>query len=156
MTTPNTPPTKPAANKPVAKPKLVKVSAPEAGAVAAAKPVAAKPVAGKPVAGKPVVGEPRDALKLKELVDTVVAATKAKKKDVKPIIEATLAKLGAALSQGKDLNLPPLGKAKVGRQQDQASGGELIVVKLHRGGAKGAGQGAGKKARKEALAEPDE
>ena len=151
MTTPNTPPTKPAANKPVAKPKLVKVSAPEAGAVAAAKPVA-----GKPVAGKPVVGEPRDALKLKELVDTVVAATKAKKKDVKPIIEATLAKLGAALSQGKDLNLPPLGKAKVGRQQDQASGGELIVVKLHRGGAKGAGQGAGKKARKEALAEPDE
>lgn len=150
MTPTNTPPTKPAAPRPALKaapkPKLVKVSAPEAGAVAAAKPVA----------GKPVVGEPRDALKLKELVDTVVAATKAKKKDVKPIIEATLAKLGAALSQGKDLNLPPLGKAKVGRQQDQASGGELIVVKLHRGGAKGAGQGAGKKDRKEALAEPDE
>jgi len=150
MTPTNTPPTKPAAPRPALKaapkPKLVKVSAPEAGAVAAAKPVVAKPV----------VGEPRDALKLKELVDTVVAATKAKKKDVKPIIEATLAKLGAALSQGKDLNLPPLGKAKIGRQQDQASGGELIVVKLHRGGAKGAGQGAGKKARKEALAEPDE
>lgn len=150
MTPTDTPPTKPAAPRPASKtapkPKLVKVSAPEAGAVAAAKPVA----------GKPVAGEPRDALKLKELVDTVVAATKAKKKDVKPIIEATLAKLGAALSQGKDLNLPPLGKAKVGRQQDQASGGELIVVKLHRGGAKGAGQGAGKKARKEALAEPDE
>ncbi|MDP3961464.1 MAG: HU family DNA-binding protein [Pseudorhodobacter sp.] len=141
MTTPNTPPTKPAAHKPAAKPKLVKVPAPEAGAVAAAKPVA---------------GKPRDALKLRELVDAVVKATNGKKKDVKAIVEATLTSLGAALSHGKDLNLPPLGKAKVGRQQDQASGGELIVVKLHRGGAKGAGQGAGKKAKKEALAEPDE
>jgi len=145
MTSTITPPTKPAAHKPAAKPKLVKVPAPEAGAVAAAKPVAAKP---------------RDALKLRELVDAVVKATNGKKKDVKPIIEATLTCLGAALSHGKDLNLPPLGKAKVGRQQDQASGGELIVVKLHRGagrgGAKGAGQGADKKARKEALAEPDE
>ena len=141
MTSTITPPTKPAAHKPAAKPKLVKVPAPEAGAVAAAKPVAAKP---------------RDALKLRELVDAVVKATNGKKKDVKPIIEATLTCLGAALSHGKDLNLPPLGKAKVGRQQDQASGGELIVVKLHRGGAKGAGQGADKKARKVALAEPDE
>ena len=145
MTSTITPPTKPAAHKPAAKPKLVKVPAPEAGAVAAAKPVAAKP---------------RDALKLRELVDAVVKATNGKKKDVKAIVEATLTSLGAALSHGKDLNLPPLGKAKVGRQQDQASGGELIVVKLHRGagggGAKGAGQGADKKARKEALAEPDE
>jgi len=141
MTTPITPPAKPAASKPAAKaaakPKLVKVPAPDPGAVAEAKQVA---------------GKPRNALKLRDLVDAVVKATNGKKKDVKAIVEATLSSLGAALSHGKDLNLPPLGKAKVGRQQDQASGGELIVVKLHRGEAKG----AGKKARKEALAEPDE
>lgn len=134
--------------KPAAKPARAKAAAPTGTLVAVASAKAAG-------------GKARDGLKLKELVEAVTTATNGKKKDVKAVIEATLASLGVALSKGRDLNLPPLGKAKVGRQMDQASG-ELIVIKLHRGGAKGAGAGAGKgkggaeKAAKEALAEPQD
>lgn len=77
-------------------------------------------------------------LKLKELIEHVVKATGGKKKGVKEIVEATLATVGDALSKGHDLHLPPLGKAKVGRQKDKAVG-ELLVVKLHRGGARHGG-----------------
>ncbi|SPH17432.1 hypothetical protein DEA8626_00950 [Defluviimonas aquaemixtae] len=72
-------------------------------------------------------------LRKKELVERVAASTGAKKRDVKPIIEATLKILGNALASGEQLALPPLGKAKVNRQKDLPSG-EMLMVKLRRPG----------------------
>lgn len=63
-----------------------------------------------------------DALKLKALVDQVTATTGGKKKDVRAAVSATLQALGAALSAGQELNLPPLGKAKVSRKIDTIKG----------------------------------
>ena len=75
----------------------------------------------------------RDALKKKDLIDKVTAATGAKKTTVREIVEATLGVLGDALSKGSMLNLPPFGKAKVSRAADAASG-KAMTVKLRRGG----------------------
>ncbi|MFZ0098441.1 MAG: HU family DNA-binding protein [Gemmobacter sp.] len=72
-----------------------------------------------------------DALKLKALVDQVTATTGGKKKDVRAAVAATLQALGEALSAGQELNLPPLGKAKVSRKIDTAKGG-VLVVRLRR------------------------
>ncbi len=122
---------------------------PKVEAVAAAVEGASAVVASAtPVRGK---GGNASALKVKTLVDQVVAVSGGKKKGVKEIIDATLAAMGAALSRGESLNLPPLGKAKVSRQTEK-SGAELIVVKFKRGGA-GAGRN---KAAKEALAAAEE
>lgn len=44
-----------------------------------------------------------------------------KKPDVKPVVEATLAIIGEALSKGESLNLEPLGKMKVQRQKELAN-----------------------------------
>ena len=70
-------------------------------------------------------------LRKKELFERVVEATGAKKKDVKPIVEATLKALGDALSAGGDLVLPPFGKAKVSKQKDLGSA-EMLVIRLRR------------------------
>ena len=71
-------------------------------------------------------------LKLRELVEQVAAASGAKRKGLKEVVEATLAAMGAALSRGDELNLPPLGKLKVGRQKAMGEG-EMIVIRLRRG-----------------------
>jgi DNA-binding protein HU-alpha len=84
-----------------------------------------------------------DAVRLKAFVDRVVERSGAKKKDARPLVEAVLAVLGEALHAGEELNLPPLGKIKVNRQKD-TSGGEMLIVRLKRGGARpGAGKAAG-------------
>jgi DNA-binding protein HU-alpha len=70
-------------------------------------------------------------LRKKELFERVVEVTGAKKKDVKPIVEATLKALGDALSAGDQLVLPPLGKAKVNQQKDLGSA-EMLVIRLRR------------------------
>ena len=94
-------------------------------------------------------------LKLRELVDQVATASGAKKKGLKEVVEATLAALGAALSRGDELNLPPLGKAKVGRQKTMGDG-EMLVVKLRRGTSAAGGAKANKKDDQEALAVADD
>jgi hypothetical protein len=73
-------------------------------------------------------------LKLKALVDQVTTTTGGKKKDVRAAIIATLEALGEALSSGQELNLPPLGKARVSRKIDTAKG-DVLVVRLRRNGA---------------------
>jgi len=80
-------------------------------------------------------------LKKQELVERIVKASGAKKKDVKLIIEAALGVLGDALSAGEELNLPPLGKMKVNRQRDEGNA-EILILKLRRGGGQGGGGGA--------------
>ena len=87
-------------------------------------------------------------LRLRELVDRVVAATGGKKKGVKEIVEATLTQMGEALAKGESLNLPALGKMRVARPGSE--GGGAMTLKLR--------QGSGGKAKggKEPLADADD
>ena len=79
--------------------------------VEAPVPASASPVV---VEGpQPVVSGP--VMRKKELIDLVVERSGLKKKDAKPIVEATLAILGEALAEARELNLQPLGKVKVRR-----------------------------------------
>jgi len=75
--------------------------------------------------------EPLLTLRKKDLVDRVCAESGLKKKDVKPVVEATLKVLGDALQAGSALAIPPLGKARVNRQRG-TTGDEVLVVKLRR------------------------
>ncbi|MBL4811876.1 MAG: HU family DNA-binding protein [Rhodobacteraceae bacterium] len=54
-------------------------------------------------------------LQIKKNVFVEMVATRCgqRKNDVKPIVEATLAALGAALADGHELQIPPFGKVKV-------------------------------------------
>ena len=88
---------------------------------------------------------------MKDLLDKVVAATGAKKADARGIIEATLAALGDAFSNGDTLILPPLGRAKVSRAAEAGSG-KAMTIKLRRSTATGAG---GAKA-KQSLADEED
>ena len=72
-------------------------------------------------------------LRLKDLVDTVMQATGAKPKDVREIVLATLAQLGAALDRGDGLNLPEFGKGRVTRSNTEADGSTSLVLKIKRG-----------------------
>lgn len=74
-------------------------------------------------------------LKMKDLIDTVMAATGGKKAEVRETVEATLEAIGKALATGKDLNVPPLGKLRVAKNN-----GTVLTVKLRLAdGPKGAG-----------------
>ena len=119
--------TSPAATAPAAKTTPVKA--------ASASPVVPKTSAQSEQASS--------VLKMKDLIDKVVAATGAKKADVRGIIEATLAALGDALSKGNTLNLPPFGRAKVSRAAEAGSG-KAMTVKLRRNGAAASGAAQGK------------
>lgn len=89
-------------------------------------------------------------LKKKELVDRVTEAVGGKKKQVKEIVEATLAALGEALQKGEALNLPPFGRAKIARSKGEGRESSM-TVKL-----RGAGEKIVPKPKKEALAEVGE
>lgn len=88
-----------------------------------------------PVGKAPVDGsghpQPAVVLQKKDFVDRVVAASGAKKADARPIIEATLAQLGKALSAGETLAVPPLGRARINLERDPR-GGEVITLRLRR------------------------
>ena len=110
-------------------------------------PVTETPPTETPAAAALVVKPAAQVLKIKELVERVAQVSGAKKKDLKEIVEAVLGELGSALSTGKELNLPPLGKARVNRQK-----GDLMVVRLKRGGA----EKSGKKDVTEGVAEAED
>jgi len=122
-------------------------------AKSAAKSTASKPgpnaVKLKPIAVVPDVAQAVEndvkintALRVKDLVDRVSNAGNFKKKDVRDIVEATLAELGRALEAGVVLNLPPFGKLRVGRTRDLANG-SMMTLKLRRMPAKAGGKKAG-------------
>lgn len=69
-------------------------------------------------------------LRLRDLIDKVATRTGTKKPQARPVIEAVLEELGAALSAGQGLNLPGLGKARVARAADTPAG--AMTVKLRR------------------------
>ena len=84
-------------------------------------------------------GQGTQSVQKRELFARVAAATDAKKKDVKLIVEATLAILGKAISDGEELNLPPLGKVRIVKARD-AGAAEVVTLKLRRR-TPGAGDG---------------
>lgn len=77
----------------------------------------------------PMVSAPE--MKKVELVDAVVERSGIKKKFAKPAIEAALAILGEALSEGRDLNLRPLGKVKVQRSKEVANA-QVLTARIRR------------------------
>ncbi len=107
-----------------------------AKAAPSAKPTKPAPApALKVVEPAPAPDAAANTLKLKDLVDSVAAATGGKKPDVKKTVEATLAALGEALATGKMLTVPPLGKLRVVKNK-----GPALTLKLRLAdGAKAAG-----------------
>ncbi|MFC2969142.1 HU family DNA-binding protein [Acidimangrovimonas pyrenivorans] len=113
-----------------------------AGAAGAAARAAAEPAPLAPgragvsletpstAAAKPS-GQEAKPLHRKELFGRVMAMSGAKKKDVKPIAEAVLTVLGAALEAGEELNLPPLGKVRIARRNANGAA-EVLTLKLRR------------------------
>ena len=76
-------------------------------------------------------GAEAPSLAKRDLFARVAAATGSRKKDVKLIAEATLAIIGQALSDGEELNLPPLGKVRIVKSRD-AGAAEVVTLKLRR------------------------
>ena len=81
-------------------------------------------------------------LNKKDVLTTVVDMTKVSPKDAKAVVDAMLVVMGQALIEGKALALPPLGRLRVQKKQDQ-KGAEVFVLRLRRPAAA------------EALAQPD-
>ena len=73
---------------------------------------------------------------MKDLVDSVAAATGGKKPEVKNMVEATLAALGEAFA-GEGLVVPPLGQAA--RRQVQGLGATDLKLRLADGARSAAG-----------------
>lgn len=138
---------KPAAEK-AAKPAAKTAAKPAAKPKAAPKAAVAKPKPAAEATAKPARVEGK-ALRAKDLVARVAEVTGGKVKDVKPLVEATLAELGRALDAGEALNLPPLGRVKITPAKAGSDG--PMKLKLRRGGA-----AEGKKPAKEALADDGE
>jgi hypothetical protein len=109
-------------------------SSKKTAASAAKAPKAAKP---------PVEAEVEETrmLRKKDLVLRAAESSGVKKSDTRAVVEAVLSEIGAALSRGEGLILPPLGKAKVNRQVDKGAG-EVLVLRLRRGGKTEAGAAA--------------
>ncbi len=100
-------------------------TAAKAAAAASATQAAPTPTVVKDTA--PVVGVL--PLRKKELIDSVVARSGIKKKDAKPAIEAMLAILGETIAEGRELQLPPMGKLKINRTKQLAKA-RVVVCKL--------------------------
>jgi len=112
-----------AAAKPAAEAAVPRKAAakPAPRADAAASPSPEAQVAAAASALVSAVGE-TFALRKKDLVDRVVAASGAKKKQVKDIVAHTLKVLGDAMGKGEHLNLPPFRQAKKASVQSRERG----------------------------------
>jgi hypothetical protein len=97
---------------------------PAAKVASASADIAAEPAA-KSASKAPAKADPGDTIKLRNLVDTVAAATGAKKPDAKKAVEAVLAALGAGLAAKSVFVVPPLGKLRVAK-----SNGSVLTLKL--------------------------
>lgn len=90
-------------------------------------PVAARPAAAPAEEGAVAVVKARAVLKKKDFLDRVVARAGIRKSDAKAGAEATLAALAAALAEGQEIVLPPLGKIKVVREKAAKSGRQFVL-----------------------------
>ncbi|MBS8228949.1 HU family DNA-binding protein [Vannielia litorea] len=78
---------------------------------------------------KPVVAD--RLMKKPELVARVMEATRLDRKDVKPVVEATLAELAAIIGEGTDMQMPELGKLMIHKRKPLPNG-EMVMLKLRR------------------------
>lgn len=70
-----------------------------------------------------------DVLKKQALVKAVAAATDQPNRVARSVIEATLVELRRALEDGRDLQLPPLGRVRVGKKGGK-DGAPVIAAKI--------------------------
>ena len=113
------------ASKAAAKPVKAKTTAPLAAPSPLAEMPKVEPVVLKSKASATSVEEMRK----EQLLDQVAEHTGAKRKDVKPIVEAVLEVMGKAIGDGVELNLKPLGKVKIARTK-QVANGRVINLRL--------------------------
>lgn len=112
------------ADKPKSKPpaKTAKIAKPKLSIVSET-PVAEG--ASNPKPDRPVLA----TLRVKELIERVSEHSGGKRKEVKEIVEATLAEIAAALNRGESLNLPAIGKLRVSRTREVPNG-KALTLKL--------------------------
>lgn len=70
-----------------------------------------------------------EVLKKPELIDMIVERSGVKKRDVKPALDAALQILGEVLADGREMNLPPLGKVRLNRMK-QLSNARVLNCKI--------------------------
>ena len=75
-------------------------------------------------------------LKRQELIAQVVARSGVAKKHAKPVVEAVLAALADALSEGRDLNLEPMGKVKRKRVKETAKA-RIVIANIRQSKTEG-------------------
>jgi DNA-binding protein HU-alpha len=110
---------------PARKPKPATAKAP----ITATTSVATGTTATSVATGTTALTNPDAEMRKRELIDKVVLRSGIKKKYAKPVVEAMLAELGDALTQGRDMVLPPLGKLKINRSKPLANG-HMSIVKV--------------------------
>jgi len=80
--------------------------------------------------------EADSTLRLRDLLSAVGTKCEGvKKADLRAVVEATLAEVGASLHKGQALNLPGLGKARVAKTKDKGEK-SMLTVKIQQGEAK--------------------
>lgn len=67
----------------------------------------------------------------KVFYERVAEASGVNKNKAKPVVDAVLAELGAALMAGEELSLPPLGKISVNREKDVGNA-HVLITKIRR------------------------
>ena len=77
-------------------------------------------------------GAADDRIKKKQIYDHVTVATGLRKREVRESVDATLAYLRRCLDEGKELQLPPLGKVKVVTRGEGAKAKTLYKLILQK------------------------
>ena len=101
---------------------------------ASARPKAARATTAKTEKPKQVADKATGAvetanLSKKELIGRVMEHAGMKKGEARRAVDATMAVLGQALGEGKNIAAAPLGKMSIARQKDTANG-KLVVVRI--------------------------
>jgi DNA-binding protein HU-alpha len=140
----------------VAKPKTASKTSPKAVGKPRAAKTAPASAATLSVPAAPVeMAQTRTVLSRKTFVERVMISAGVNKGQARQMSESVLKVLGEALSDGEELNVPPLGKLKINRQFEK-NGDEILVVKLRRPSAMLADAKAGEKTVPSPLAEEED
>ncbi|KEO52036.1 HU family DNA-binding protein [Thioclava pacifica] len=97
----------------------------------AAKPAPAPRSAAMLTPASEPAPEPKLVLRKKTFVERVMVEAGVKKGEARAMTDTVLNVLGKALSEGEEIDVPPLGKLKINRQFEK-NGDEILVVKLKR------------------------
>ena len=118
-------------------PAPVKAVSPSRAPAAAAMPNMTKTTAGPLGSTSPAptnvsetpVTSTAPVLRQRELINSVVERSGVRKKFAKPVVETMIAVLGEAISEGRDMNLQPLGRIKQQRTKDTGNA-QIIIAKI--------------------------